>query len=297
MFEIYTFKLPDTTKNESRLALQMLVMCSSIKSSISTANIDLVEKIGFDDDSLSDWRLFATSLNFLMNSVPDQTDNPSKYYKRLDASHPSIQRVIQIFHKYFFCLTPFNFDDVCSSTFSYIYKMCKTPNVASQQLIQELYERLAILSQSLCTKEVIIDDPEVLSQDPVIASQRARSNVVVHPLLNLPLPYVTRFVFIIGYAAMRELIYLDIDVYSNLKYRQELKDTLKTKHKNQVAAAHRRTMNESASFAMSQRLSSSHAETEPEDDVVGASTEDNVAEQITFVLEQEVKINSLIIYL
>lgn len=288
MFEIYTYKLPNTSQNESRLAIQMLILCSATKPSIVTANVELIEKICFDEGTQKDSRIYASTLNLLMNKIPDQTDNPSKYYKRLDVSHPSIQNVIRIFHKYFLCLNQFNFDDICISTFSYIYKLCKTPNIVAQQIIQGLYEKLTVLSQLLKSKDVINSDVEMLSQAPVFPTQSTKSsNIGVKTLLNLPLTYVTRFVFIIGYATMRELIYLDIDVYSNLKYRQDLKESLKAKHKTQAAsAALRRTINESA---MSQRHSTVNSDTDNEDDVVGASTEDNVAEQITYVLEQEVK--------
>lgn len=294
MFEIYTYKLPNTSQNESRLAIQMLILCSATKPSIVLANVELIEKIGFEEESLKDSRVFASTLNLLMNMIPDQTDNPSKYYKRLDVSHPSIQNVIRIFHKYFLCLDPLNFDDICFSTFSYIYKISKTPNIVAQQIIQGLYEKLTALSQLLKTKDVVVNDMEMLSQAPVLASQATQStkssNIGVKTLLNLPLTYVKRFVSIIGYATMRELIYLDIDVFSNLKFRQDLKETLKAKHKTQASTASlRRTINESA---MSTRHSTVNSETDNEDDVVGTSTEDNVAEQITFVLEEEVKLTS-----
>ena len=138
-----------------------------------------------------------------------------------------------------------------------------------------------------------------LSQNPGIdrltqGTVRQSQSNALH--ITLPIDIAYRFIYIVGYVAMRQMIYLDIDVYSNLKYRQELKDEMKSKkknHKGKQSIANRRitmNMDMSASNAL-KRLSGTPTggqnDQEPEEDLVGATAEDTVAEQITHICENE----------
>uniref|UniRef100_A0A1B0BXN1 Uncharacterized protein n=1 Tax=Glossina palpalis gambiensis TaxID=67801 RepID=A0A1B0BXN1_9MUSC len=43
---------------------------------------------------------------------------------------------------------------------------------------------------------------------------------------------LTHFISMIGYMAIQEMIFLDIDVYNNMKYRQELTECTQKKSKS-----------------------------------------------------------------
>lgn len=304
MFEIYTKKLENITDNESRLALQLLILCSSAKSSIATANFDLLINIGFQDASLQDSRIFAATIQMAMNSIPDQTENPSKFYKRLNETDENVAKILEVFHKYFFCPMQFDFDEVCSKVISFVFTFCKKPDEVCKELLYKIYNRLLELSSSLASHSHENDiendaNDQRLSQDPVIRLSQATQatqtqEAAVKQKFNIPVIFLSRLIFMIGYVAMRELIYLDINVYSNMKYREELKKN--PANKEPVLATpvpsssnKRKTIgNESATSAKrTMETPAKDKEKEEEEDVVGASAEDNVADQIFYICEKE----------
>uniref|UniRef100_A0A182NKW6 Condensin complex subunit 1 n=1 Tax=Anopheles dirus TaxID=7168 RepID=A0A182NKW6_9DIPT len=327
LFEILTQKLENVTAEESRQALQLLVMVSAAKPSVVTANQRLLETIGMEEAGRRDPRIFVATLGLIMNSVPPPT-NSSKHYKRFEHTAPTVQHVIDLYTKLFFCPLVQSFDDIGTKVFDFIYKLVKTPDLLSQSIVVALYERLQKLTEasnsSLDSEELRFSqlsqiagstqesDARASTQNSSQASQATPDQL----LLTIPNFLAARFVFTIGYVAMREMIYLDIDVYSNMKYRQELKDELKNEKKKNAAmtssasnnkvmatpssagtAASRRktlttSMNVSASNAL-KRLSGSTGgggqdQTEPEEDLLsGATAEDAVAEEINYICEQE----------
>uniref|UniRef100_A0A182PMX8 Condensin complex subunit 1 n=1 Tax=Anopheles epiroticus TaxID=199890 RepID=A0A182PMX8_9DIPT len=318
LFEIFTMKLENVAEEESRQALQLLVMVSAAKPSVVTANQRLLETIGLEERGRKDPRICVATLELLMNSIPLAT-NSSKYYKRFDHSAQTVQHVIDLYTKLFFCSRVTNFDDIGTKVFDFIYKMVKTPDLLSQSIVVALYERLQKLSESNAGDQT--NDDLRMSQMSQISgstqdatgnrSQNA-SQIPELKLLSIPNFLAARFVFTIGYVAMREMIYLDIDVYSNMKYRQELKEELKNQKKKNAALAAgnkskvmatpvssgnmRKTlstsMNVSASNALKRMSGSSSAvnneQTEPEEELLsGATAEDAVAEEINYICEQE----------
>uniref|UniRef100_A0A182MHJ2 Condensin complex subunit 1 n=1 Tax=Anopheles culicifacies TaxID=139723 RepID=A0A182MHJ2_9DIPT len=320
LFEIYTMKLENVTPEEARQALQLLVMVSAAKPSVVTANQQLLETIGLDERGRRDPRIFVATLELFMNSVPRAT-NSSKYYKRYEHSTPTVQRVIDLYTKLFFCSQVQSFDDIGTKVFDFIYKMVKTPDLLSQSIVVALYERLQKLSETstvdTTNEELRLSQMSQISGSTQDPSTRVSSQNTTQPeqlLLTVPHFLAARFVFTIGYVAMREMIYLDIDVYSNMKYRQELKDEVKNQKKKDAALAGnnhnastinasrvtnmRKTlttsMNVSASNAL-KRLSGSTGQgntapdqTEPEEELLsGATAEDAVAEEINYICEQE----------
>jgi condensin complex subunit 1 len=280
-------------------------MCSAAKPSISTANIEILEKLGFEERGRKDSRIFAATLSMLMNSIPDQTENLSKYYKRSDATNESVQKILEYFKEIFFCDESFDFDDICSKVFSYIFKMCKKPDVISQEIILEIYEKLVKIDEELRKEHVAGLDGDGLSQPltqvpvlPPTMSQSSQIGKQKDPLL-VNSCFLIRFVFMIGYVAMRELIYLDIDVYSNLKYRQEIKDQQKHNKNNKnlnvtmsgsAMGAKRKTITPNESAASAKRLSEIAPQNpeETEEDLIGATADDTVADQITLIGEKEI---------
>lgn len=273
----------------------MLSVHFSSRPSIAIANIELLENIGFEGRGLKDSRIFAQTLTILMNSIANQTENASKFYKRKEHDNNSVKKVVEIFIKYFFAINSTNFDDVCSKTFLYLYKMCEAPDSLSQQIIMTIFERLQIISeklngQSLTSREEHdeLEPFDVITQAPVLTAQtQVPSSGKV--LLTIPVTLSARFIFLIGHIAMRELIHLDIDVYSNLRYRQELTDAVKNNNKNKKAKNKRKTMqNDSANAALKRLSIMPQADQDSDtDDVVGASAEDAFAEQINHICEQE----------
>ncbi|XP_058115877.1 condensin complex subunit 1 [Anopheles ziemanni] len=325
LFEIYTMKLDQVTAEESRQALQLLVMVSAAKLSVVTANVKLLETIGFEERGRTDPRVFVATLELLMNSVA-MPANTSKHYKRYEQTAPTVQTVIEIFVKLFFARAVQNFDDIGTKVFDFIYKMVKSPDLLSQSVMVALFERLKKLSESVQQNAgPDADEPRCSQASQIVGATQehdsrvsstqqgdTQSSSSAQILLRIPNFLASRFIFTVGYVAMREMIYLDIDVYSNMKYRQELKDELKNQKKKNAALADNTTrvsmasvngkrktvsLDVSASNAL-KRLSGSttgaagggagQEQVEPEEELLsGATAEDTVAEEINYICENE----------
>lgn len=293
MFEIYTKKLDNVTNNDSRLALQLLVICSSAKPSIARVNTDLLENLCFGEsgEGMKDSRVYTLSLEFLMNIYADKEN---ELYQRYECEDEKITRVLSMFRKYFLNDATQCFDEVCSKTLQYIYRMCVMPNIISQDLIKKLWKELVKISQGaeIELRASVDNEPDnVISQAPSL-TQPLTQNVqspTLETMLNIPVTLSARFIFMIGYVAMKELIFLDVDVFSNLKYRQEQADLKKNKKKNpQLQSLRKSVMNMSASAVKRKSMMPpGQEEEENDDDVVGQSNDDVFAEQINAICERE----------
>jgi condensin complex subunit 1 len=253
----------------------------------------LIEEIGFGVQGVQDSRIYVQTLEFLVNRYDDKNN---QIHPRMDVENDRISIISKLFKNFFLQEQLSNFDDVCSKTFQYIYKMCHLPNSISQQIIIDLWNELRKISDKICamqnttgTQEETLDNDffqNVLSRpsenEPIFRSDK----------MPIPVFLLSRFIFMIGYIAMKELIYLDIDIYSNLKYRQELTEVLMNKKKiNQNIPSRRSTMNISAS-AMARKssipsLANLEEEENNEEDVMGPTAEDNIADQINMICEHE----------
>lgn len=289
MFEIYTKKLDNVSNNDSRLALQLLVIISNAKPSVARANAALLEDLCFvAGEGLKDSRVFTMTLDFLMNVHADKAD---EIYPRLEADDTKVTGVLAMYRKYFLNDKTQCFDEVCSKTFQYVYSMCHLPNVISQDVIKDLWEEMMKISKSLEPEMngEAEHEPDLLTQvsQAFETTQRRASDLNI--LQRLPVTLVSRFIFMIGYVAMKELIYLDVDVFSNLKYRQDLTDAKKNKKNPRNDAGSRPSMNRSAMSVM-RRSEMSHTGPDEEhnvDDVVGQSNDDVFVEQINAICENE----------
>lgn len=285
MFEIYTKKFDDTTDNDSRLALQLLVICSNANPSIARTNIQIVEDLCFDDtEGLKDSRIFSLTLDFMMNLY---VDRETDVYPRIDESNARVQKIIKSFIEYFMNESSNCFDEVCSKTLQFIYKMCNLPNKITENLIRNLYMKLQNLSKTLPKdnedEEGVKLTQDFLSQGVALSQKSASEQMTISNI------HLSRIIFITGHAAMRELVYLDVDVFSNLKYRQDLTELKNNKKKNKdnVQAVRKSVMNCSSVSAVKRKSVMPPNEEEEEEDIVGQSSEDVFAEQINAIFEKE----------
>lgn len=238
-------------------------------------------------EGLKDSRVFTLTLEFLMNVLADKQ---GQVYNRMEGDNERVLNVLSMYKKYFFHDETECFDDVCSKTFQYVYSMCHLPNVISQELIKEIWNKLVELS-NVATNDVVDEQQvtdEVISQFTQPTFSQAGGELGVPKAIKVPVTLISRFIFMIGYVAMKELIYLDVDIFSNLKYRQELTDLVRNKKKSSKNSP-RPSMNLSSAMAVKRRSEypTLNEEEENEDDVVGQSNDDIFAEQINAISENE----------
>ncbi|KAH8363527.1 hypothetical protein KR084_011342 [Drosophila pseudotakahashii] len=303
LFERFTLKLEGTTANESRLSLQLLIMASQSKASIVSANTNIIEDIATGERVRRDPRIFTSCLQLLVNSI--DANNNAKYYKRQNSDAEFVGRITRLFLDFFFHKNLSDFDGLAMSVLEYFYRMCQAPDVIAQQLVVALLKRF---NESWLVKEgtALVASPEMADKEnQVLESQtleipysqtltptQTQSDGLTQTQGSLiPVFLVSRLVFCIGYMTIKEMIFLDMDIYNNMKYRDELTALEERKNRNQLAAGNARnsarlTLNLSA-MEVRKRLSGVAAEPqqEPDDDLVGATAEDNIAEEIHGICE------------
>ncbi|EDW53379.1 condensin complex subunit 1 [Drosophila sechellia] len=301
LFERFTLKLEGTTSNESRLSLQLLIMASQSKSSIVSANTAIIEDIAVGERVRRDPRIFTSCLQLLVNSI--DANNTAKYYKRQNSNAEFVAKITRLFLDFFFHKSLSDFDALAMSVFEYFYRMCQAPDVIAQQLVLALLKQF---NESWLVKEAaaVVSSPDKADTDTVPDSQpleiphsqtltptqtQADSQSQMQGTM-IPVYLVSRLVFCIGYMTIKEMIFLDMDIYNNMKYRDELTALEERNNRNQQAGsshnAARLTLNMSA-MEVRKRLSGVAAEPqqEPDDDLVGATAEDNIAEEIHGICE------------
>ena len=221
-------------------------------------------------------------------------DKVEEVHSRFDSDDQRVTNVLSLFKKYFLNEKTKCFDEVCSKTFQYIYNMCHMPNIISQDLIKELWNELLEISRSIGDDpehpEIPENEDEVISQAQNDRFSQFRNDGDL--ILKLPVTLASRFIFMIGYVAMKELIYLDVDIFSNMKYRQDLTDSKKNKKKNPIDSRPS-MMNMSSAMAVKRKSVMPNAEDDEnnEYDVVGQSNDDAFAEQINAILEKEMLVH------
>lgn len=276
LFEIFTKKLPGSTNNDSRLALQILIIASSAKSSIATANLNVIDSIGFGEPGTKDARIFCGSLEFYVNSIDSKVT--SKYYPRLDreSNDSLVEKVISMYTEFFFHSKTPNMDKLTMKFIQFIYVLCQSPDGFTQDIIISLFKRIKLIMSDVKTfiesnedenqrnlSECVTEVEDILTQPITQSEVPRRTDLPEGPTTYLPTFLLSRFIFLIGCATMKELIFLDIDVYNNIKWREELK---KEKSKKGPMFNKRKTIGPldiSASGSL-KRLSNSAAEPQQE---------------------------------
>lgn len=216
-----------------------------------------------------------------MNSVQPMVENGEKthklgaYYKRFDDKDEVIDSIINSFKKFFFYPKLPDYELITSQTINFLYKMCSAPDLLCQGIIHEVCQKLKEISERRAERMMDISENGVES-----------SQVTEMYIPNYLLP---RIIFIFGYIAEKELVYLDNDIYLNIKYREELK---KEKKEQRKTPNKRKTMNLNASASESlKRLSTVNTtndqDGEQDEAYMGATAEDTLAEMINNICENQ----------
>lgn len=203
----------------------------------------------------------------------DKTNKIAAYYKRFD-DKDVIDSIITNFKRFFFYPKLPDFELIASQTINFLYKMCYAPDLLCQDIIYNLCMKLKESSDRRA--ERVMD----ISENGVESSQMTE--------IYIPSYLLPRIIFVFGYIAAKELVYLDNDVYLNIKYREELK---KEKKERKNTSNKRKTINLNASASETlKRMSTANASNEPQEQdeaYMGATAEDTLAEMINNICENE----------
>lgn len=236
------------------------------------ANQELITSVAIGERGRKDPRIFVGCLELLMNSVTPGT----KFYHRMEKTD-TVRAIMDIFKQVFFYPRCPEFEPVAMRTFGYFYQMCQKPDAISEEILRDICNKLREISDKHQKKL-----EETLDENFNPSTQSTA--------FHIPEYLLARLVCVFGFVASKELIFLDNDVYNNMKYREDLKREKKDQKKktNNKRKTLLNSLNSSASDVL-KRLSTTAAEPqqEPDEMLVGATAEDSIAELINQICENE----------
>lgn len=236
------------------------------------ANEELITSIAIGERGRNDPRVFVGCLELLMNSVSPG----SKFYQRSDKTE-TITAILDLFRQIFFYPRCPEFESVATRVIGYLYHMCQTPDRLCEEIMHDICKKLRELSEKRQQQMLEALDENLNPTSPTTA-------------FYIPEYLLARLVYVFGYVASKELMFLDNDVYNNMKYREDLKREKKDlkKKTNNKRKTLLSSLNQSASDVL-KRLSTTAAEPqqEPDEMLVGATAEDSIAELINQICENE----------
>lgn len=195
-----------------------------------------------------------------MNEVTPGT----KFYQRMNKTK-TVRDIMDIFTQIFFYPRCPEFESVAMRTFDYFYQMCQTPDRLSEEVLHGICKRLREIS----------DQHQKLARSVDESSNLTTPSTTFH----VPEYLLARLVFVFGFVATKELIFLEHDVYNNMKYCEELKrESMDQDRKIDTNRSKRKGLLNSMTVG---------PRPVPEEVLVGATVEDTIAQLIDHVCENE----------
>lgn len=220
---------------------------------------------------MKDPRIFTSAIRILMHLFSPTTD--TKFYKRLEADNSLIVTIVNNFKQFFFYPVLFDYDLIQSRSIDFIYYASQAPDVVFQTLFEDILIRCNEISTKYREKENDANN-----------SQSSTQSTQTKSPMSLPKYVFIRLISLVGYLALKEMIFLDIDVYYNMKWRQEWRVERKKKKDNPNLSV---SLDTSASNAL-KRLSGTNSDAAvKEEELMQGTGEDTIAELIAFICENE----------
>nr|CAD7196369.1 unnamed protein product [Timema douglasi] len=268
MWERFAMKLPDTTETDSRAGLVLLGMVASAEVQTVNSNKAVLNTIGLGS---GDFALIKSTCEVLLKLVVTKV--------RLAPDDDIVSSLKKILIEGFSNFSQDYYIPVCFQAIDVIYQLSDSPD-------------------TICT--------DVLKQ-VCAAYEHHRNSNTENDKVN-PVAMLSRLVSLVGHIALRQMLYLDVAVFSELKRRNALREEANDK-KNKGNKKNSRTSKTSVSAAgsttttpntsmnarsvvapKSRQVSASYEQNVSSDDMglTGAVADDQEAELIHSVCEKDI---------
>ncbi|XP_029651590.1 condensin complex subunit 1-like [Octopus sinensis] len=249
LWERFALKIPRTTPDESRTALNLLMMAAGGDSKIIKSNIAVLVSEGLGPRAEKDFRIAKDTCLALMKigSAKKQIGMAAPPPYRLDRDHELFTRLQDLLLTGLFDLENEFWVPLCDKAVCTIYTLSESPDHKCEQLVKAVAEKVLSLK--------IESDSD--------SSSNCQTGVLV------------RFVFLIGCIAHRQLEHMNRDLLTEMKRRNALLEKSKLKKKS------RKNPDVTSTTASSTLI-------EEELGLTGASAEDDEYECIRKVCETEI---------
>lgn len=269
---------PETSRAHRLAAAQLLSMVASADNSMVKRNLETLISVGFGERGKADLDLCGHTCS-IVGKLGHSNSPDKEPVQRFESSHDMFGKLKGLLLGTFTDTSTTVWIPIMEKALDVVYKLAMQPDQIIDDLLHGLAERL--LSQ--CKQEAVSDAVEG-SQD---SGDQQENGVVssegMTPLLKCPSLMLSRALACVGQVALRQLIYLDVDVFSQLKRRRE---TIKDEKERLTKRKKRQSM--SATGHVSSLSQEGNDSQNLDDELLGPVTDDTDAEYIIHLLDNVV---------
>ena len=255
MWERFSMTLPDTNEEASRSALMLLAMVATADVQVVTSNVNVLISVGLGERGSNDFRLAHLTCAALLKMAPTKVSSESQ---ALPMRFPPTHKWHEIFERTSKLLV----DGLIRLEEDTYYSQFATTAVS---LIYTLGEHPDAILGEVLKKMCAI----AYSRSQELSGSGESGEIEIAPGI------LTRILVIAGQIAIKQLIHLDVHVYTELRRRARVRE-----EKQEASSKKRRNLAMSASRRGGPRAASMANDTADEDEIVGAVADDDEAEYV-----------------
>ena len=247
--------LPGTSEDESRSALMLLTMVASAQVKVVSSNVNVLVSVGLGERGAKDFRLAHLTCAALLKMAPSKASPGSQAApKRLPPAHEIFQRTKDLLIQGLTHLEDVHYSQFATTAVSLIYTLAEHPDSIMGDVLKEMFTLVYRAGRE--------------------QSQSATENGE----FEVATPVLARILVVVGEVAARQLIHLDVNVYSEIRRRVRVRE--EKKEEDNVL---KRSLIQSASRRRTSGVQP-HVDTDELDELVGAVADDDEAEYIRQVI-------------
>lgn len=252
MWERFAMKLPNTTAEESRVAVQLIGMLASSKEELVRSNLSVLIDVGLGERAYQDSRLaYETSIALSKAFRVPKLESKETFF-RLPKTHELFERLSNILISGITQIEDKFWPMLCNESIKMIFKLAENPDYICEQLVRNIIKELLKVTE---TDSLIVDSQSTNSESQNInpeapseqipssqndnskdtASQDSQNtNTLLENSKKLNSEILARFLTLLGDVALNMLVHLDTSILTELKIRNYLKDEKENKNKTKT---------------------------------------------------------------
>ncbi|XP_076247462.1 CAP-D2 condensin subunit [Calliopsis andreniformis] len=200
LWEKFSMKSSDTDPLESRTALMLITMIAQVQNDTIIGNLEVLVKVGLGPRAKTDLLLARDTCRALL-TIKNNSDDIEKLPIRYSNDHEIFKQILTLLVENFTNTEQDGYVSFATDAISAIYHLANQPEHLIKQFLLEVYKRGHFSDND--------------------SSQHSVS-----------LFLLSKFLYIIGHIAIKEMVHLDTSVYKELKRRDMIRKLRKEKNAN-----------------------------------------------------------------
>lgn len=285
LWEKFTMKVPQTTPEESRLALVLLGMLAGAEMDIVRSNIDVLVSFGLGPRAEEDFLLARDTCVALLKlgKTHKKPGCSAEEPFRLASSHVIFERLTAIVVSGVRKLDKPEWTPMMEQALNVIYFLAEHP----EKIAENLVKKIAACLLDKTTQDKATSEEEQGSQDKENDSQEAITQQGTRSISSPTACHagiLARFLSLSGHVALRHMVHLDVGVLGEIKRRQVIEENDKEKEKQA-----KKTRGTGSESTVNSTKDSGASETiEEELGLTGATADDVETEYVRKICEHEI---------